>query len=151
LEFGHKIHLHLYAKVRKYYASFTRYLDHDENGKSISETVMLHRFIMGLNKGDKRQVDHRNHDPLDNRKSNLRIVESFENIRHRNGANRNNKSGYRNVSWDKRTEEWIVQLWVNGKNMVWRGFLTAEKANEHAINMRKKYYGEFAGKDAIGD
>lgn len=36
--------------------------------------VYMHREIMALPFRDKRQVDHINHDPLDNRRSNLRAV-----------------------------------------------------------------------------
>lgn len=45
----------------------------------------MHRIIMGLDFGDLRQVDHINHDTLDNRKSNLRIV--THRINHHNSKN----------------------------------------------------------------
>lgn len=44
--------------------------------------VMLHRYL--LNIYDRRvQVDHKNGDPLDNRKSNLRLCNNSQNIRNR--------------------------------------------------------------------
>jgi hypothetical protein len=90
-------------------------------------------------------VHHKNGDPLDNRKSQLRVTSDSNNKRNRKGRNTNNISGYRNVSWSKTYKEWVVQLWVDGKNLLWRGFATPEEANDHAIKMRQKYYGEFAG------
>ncbi len=39
----------------------------------------MHREILGLKHGDKRQGDHINHDTLDNRRENLRIVTHQEN------------------------------------------------------------------------
>jgi len=46
--------------------------------------VLLHRVITGAPKGY--DVDHRNHDTLDNRSSNLRIVTRAENHQNRKGA-----------------------------------------------------------------
>jgi len=46
-------------------------------------TQYMHRFLMELAHGDKRQVDHFNHDTLDNRRSNLRIVTQSENAKNR--------------------------------------------------------------------
>jgi len=51
---------------------------------------------MGEPKG--KQVDHWNHDTLDNRKGNLRIVTNRQNNENRNGAYKNSKSGIRGVS-----------------------------------------------------
>lgn len=49
----------------------------------------MHRRILGLEHGDKRQGDHRNHNTLDNRRSNLRIVTSRA-----NHENQRNQSKY---------------------------------------------------------
>jgi len=42
-------------------------------------TIRMHREILGLKKGDRRQADHINHNTLDNRESNLRIVNNQQN------------------------------------------------------------------------
>lgn len=89
-------------------------------------------------------VDHRNYDTLDNRKENLRIVQSQANTRNRSGRNSNNKSGYRNVCLVK--GKWIVQLQINGRNTKLGSFDDVHKAGAFAKEMRNKYYGEFAGK-----
>ena len=121
----------------------------DENNKyKLMEQPYLQRWVMGLGyKTDKRVADHWNHDPFDNRRENIRITTDFYNTKSRKGKNKNNTSGYRNVGWDKRTNDWMVQLQDNGKNTVWRGFKTPEEAAEFARIKRKELYGEFAGED----
>ena len=89
-------------------------------------------------------VDHINHDTLDNRRSNLRLINTKNNNRNRKGANCNNKSGYRNVCWVQ--GKWQVQLMVDGKNASLGRFTDLHKAADFAEEMRQKYYGDFAGK-----
>lgn len=106
--------------------------------------IFLHQFIMNANGKD---VDHENHDTLDNRKINLRTVLESDNSKNRKGKNKNNTSGYRNVSWDKKHKKWIVQLQINKKNKVLGKFDDVHEAGKFAKEMREKYYGEFAGKE----
>lgn len=124
--------------IQDYYISTTPTKEDKKNFSILN----LHNLIMNTNN----IVDHIYRDPMDNRKTQLRVTSDSNNKRNRKGRNSNNTSGYRNVTADKRKKEWIVQLWVDGKNLVWRGFKSPEEANEHAINMRQLYYGEFAGK-----
>ena len=110
-----------------------------------SRPVFLHQFLVDA-KGE--PVDHENNDTLDNRKSNLRIVEDRHNSLNRKGRNSNNKSSYRNVCWDKKYKKWKVQLQVDGKNKILGMFEEneLELAAKFAEEMRQKYYGEFAGR-----
>lgn len=96
---------------------------------------------------DYKRVDHINHNTLDDRKSNLRIITSGSNSMNRKGRNSNNKSGYRNVSWHKSINKWVVQLQIDGKNRVLGQFDDVHEAGRFAKEMRIKYYGEFAGED----
>ena len=111
--------------------------------KSNHKCVLLHKYI--LNYFGNKKVDHINHDTLDNRKCNLRIIENKLNTKNRKGKNSNNKSGYRNVSWIG--EKWTVQLQINGINTALARFPKEQlkEAGEFAELMRQKYYGEFAG------
>ena len=54
----------------------------------------MHRRIMGLEYGDKRQVDHKNHDTLDNRNQNLQVVTC-----RKNNENRRNQSKWGPGVW----------------------------------------------------
>lgn len=83
-----------------------------ENGKQ--STLLLHRWLMNAPKG--LQVDHINHDTLDNRRSNLRIVTHAQNRQNLKGAQRDNKSsGIRGVSWHKRNKKWQAKIKLKGK------------------------------------
>lgn len=103
-----------------------------------SRPIFLHQFLMNANGKD---VDHENNDTLDNRKSNMRVVEESNNSKNRKGRNRNNKSGYRNVSLIK--GKWVVQLQIDGKNTKIGSFDDVHEAGKFAEEMRQKYYKEF--------
>lgn len=104
--------------------------------------IFLHQFLTNANGKD---VDHINNDTLDNRKSNMRVVMESNNSKNRKGRNRNNKSGYRNVSLIK--GKWVVQLQIDGKNKRLGSFEDVHEAGKFAEEMRQKYYGEYAGKN----
>lgn len=116
-----------------------------KNGKKLSKSVKLHKFIMDAKEDE--VVDHINHDTLDNTKGNLRIIPHKNNSMNRKSRNSNNKSGYRNVCWNKSENKWIVQLQVNKKNTVLGKFPKDQliEAARFAEEKRKELYGEFAG------
>ena len=74
------------------------------NGK---ERLFLHRFIM--NPSNDMVVDHINHNPLDNRKENLRICTQQQNLFNQNSL-RNNTSGFTGICWLKSRKKWLVQI-----------------------------------------
>lgn len=127
--------------INDFYSVSTEYLYFD-NKKPVNRPVYLHQYIM---RAEGRIVDHINNNTLDNRKSNLRIVPDANNSKNRKGRNRNNKSGYRNVS--RYDNQWYVQLQVNGKNTCLGKFPldNLDDAVKFAEEMRQKYYGEYAG------
>jgi hypothetical protein len=98
------------------------------------------------NKRFKYFVDHKNNDGTDNREENLRVTSHSNNEKNRKGANKNNKSGYRNVAISH--GKLLIQLQINGKNTVLKTFPLdqLEDAGKYAEEMRKKYYGDYAGK-----
>lgn len=129
--------------TESYYARCSEYLG-KVDGKYKYRTTYLHKVIKPSNKGE--LVDHFNHDTLDNNSDNLRITKQKFNLRHRNGKNKNNTTGYRNVSYDKSRDKFIVQLQNDeGINTVYGEFDTPEEANDFAIMKREELYKEFAG------
>jgi len=75
--------------------------------------VTLHREVMGLDRGDKELVDHINRNKLDNRRSNLRIVNpvvSLQNTSSRKGS----KSRFRGVY--RYRGKWVAAAQLNKKS-----------------------------------
>lgn len=107
--------------------------------------LRLHVFIKEDETEHGKHVDHENHNTLDNRKENLRVSNHDDNNRNRKGKNSNNKSGYRNVCWNKKFSMWSVQLQIDGTNKILGYFDDVDEAGLYAKKMRYIYYGEYAG------
>lgn len=82
-------------------------------GPRVRACYRMHREILGLKAGDPRQCDHLNGDPLDNRRTNLRIVTRAQQAQNR-AANRGGTSRHRNVNWHRGRGKWQVQVMVSG-------------------------------------
>ena len=106
-----------------------------------NQVRFLHRLI--TNCPEDMIVDHINHDPLDNRISNLRVCTVHQNNMN-TGQRCNTSSGVTGVSWYSQTNKWEAYISINGK----RTRLGYFKTKEEAINARKQaeieYFGEFA-------
>ena len=126
----------------EYYASCCEYLC-QENGKPKYKIHYLHRWI--FNDPPNVEIDHIYHKTLDNRKSQLRSTERPHNDTNRKGKNSNNKSGYRNVFWDKQKQQWSVGLCKNCKRIQIGYYDDLEEAGKVAEQARQKYYGTYAG------
>jgi len=143
INFKYRWHVKRYNQIDGYYVEATEYLG-TLFGKPQYKTVLLHRFL--LNASEEEVIDHKNHNPLDYRISNLRKCSDLLNLKNRRKKNSNNTSGYRNVTW--MSGYWRVQVQVNGKNKIFdEKFEDVDLAGEFAEEMRKKYYGEYAGKN----
>ena len=104
---------------------------------------LLSRFIMDVLDDDSVQVDHKNHNRLDNRKENLRVCTPGQNSRNTRKPS-NNKSGYKGVSWDASRNKWMVKIGLNRK-AIHLGRYTSKKEAVKAYNEAAiKYHGEFA-------
>jgi hypothetical protein len=112
-----------------------------KDGKCTS--IPMHRFILGLQKGDKLQADHVNRDTLDNRRSNLRSCTRSENNQNKS-AQSNNSSGFKGVCFDKRKGKWKAEIKTQGKRM-FLGYRDNPK-DAHALYVAAAYehHGSFA-------
>lgn len=94
-------------------------------------TTFMHRFLTECPEGF--VVDHVNHDPLDNRRSNLRIVTHAANLLNRQGINPfNQSSSCPGVYWSKSRRQWAAQIGHEGKN-VFLGAFDSENAAIDAV------------------
>lgn len=107
------------------------------------KSLLMHREILSLRPGDKRQVDHVNHDTLDNRRSNLRIASHLENNFNKRPY-RNNKSGFKGVSWSKKRRKFVAQFRIHGKVFNLGTFSNAKEAALVYDSVAKDQFGSFA-------
>lgn len=108
------------------------------SGKTrVRESWNLARFIMNAPKD--MQVDHKNHNRLDNRKCNLRLATPSQNIAN---ARRVNKNGYRGIA--KHKSGYTAQGSKNGEHFYLGLYKTATEAAQAYNEYAKKTWGEFA-------
>ena len=111
------------------------------NGKWTSESI--HRRILGLQRGDKRQGDHVNMNTLDNRDENLRIATVSQNRCNRR-ATLKNTSGFKGVTWDKDHSKWRAEIRVERKLKYLGLYNTPEAAFAAYCVAAQQMHGGFA-------
>lgn len=99
--------------------------------------VRMHRIIVDC--PDDLEVDHINHNVIDNRKNNLRICNHNKNSMNRNMRS-DNTSGITGVRWSDRYNKWEASIGFKGKRLVKRFVQLTD-----AINQRKKWEEELFG------
>ena len=109
---------------------------HNKNGSSL-----IHRLIM--KPPDDMEIDHIDGNRLNNQKSNLRLANSSQNKCNR-GARKDNKSGYKGVSWHKQRNKWTARIKHDGKYLHLGLHEDIKEAVLAYNNASKKYHKEFA-------
>jgi len=110
-----------------------------------AKRYLAHRlaFLYMTGEFPKSEVDHINRDNTDNSWSNLRLATRSQNV-----ANtklfKTNKSGYRNVCWDKGISRWRADVKLNNKSKYLGHFDCPKQAAKVAAKWRKETFGEFA-------
>lgn len=89
------------------------------------------------------QVDHKNGNPLDNRKTNLRFATSNQN-NHNRAVSVRSISGYKGVSVTPRGNRWLVNIKVADTNHYLGSFRTPEDAARAYDTSAVELQGEFA-------
>lgn len=86
-------------------------------------------------------IDHKNHDTLDNRKSNLRLCTYTQNLQNQMRRT-TNSSGFKGVY--KYGAKWTAHIRVNKKKIHLGTFTTSEAASLAYKEAAKHYFGEFS-------
>jgi hypothetical protein len=105
------------------------------------KTIKMHGVIMDT--PTDLETDHINHDRLDNRRDNLRVVTHAQNQMNKK-KQIDNTSGYKGVSWHKQKNKWIAKIQVVNRQKhlgCFTDMIEAAKAYDAAAI---KYFGEFA-------
>jgi hypothetical protein len=90
--------------------------------------IRMHRCIFDV--PDDKLIDHINHNGLDNRKANLRIV--------------TNMQKYKGVSWAKRVGKWHTEIYCRGQK-IFIGYFDDQTAAAKAYDARAaQLYGDYA-------
>ncbi len=103
--------------------------------------VSMHRFILGIDDPEIK-VDHKYHDTLDNRKSELRVCSNEENCTNKL-RKAPNSSGYTGVTWNKVRNRYQIRIRSKGKSMC-LGYCD-DPVEGYVIYLRKarELHGEF--------
>jgi hypothetical protein len=115
-------------------------------GRIEGRDVRLHRFL--LEPPAQMVVDHIDGDPLNNRRSNLRVCRTEENLRNRRKTQKPTSSRFKGVWFAKAAahtgKPWRAQCRVRGKVTYLGSFSTEEGAGLAYDLAAKREYGEFA-------
>ncbi|WP_342515434.1 AP2 domain-containing protein [Sutcliffiella sp. FSL R7-0096] len=118
-------------KTKSFYAVY-----HTRNNRGKDSIRSLHRLITNCPNG--LVVDHWDKDTLNNLDSNLKVVTQSRNLQNRNSIHPRNTTGYKGVSFCKRTGKYVAQIKVDKKH-VWLGrHDTAEQAHATYMKYRKQ-------------
>ena len=128
-----------YDKIKDY--CWYEYVDHNgyhalqANDKKL--VIRMQWLITG------KYHDHKDKNPMNNRKCNLRPATHGENMQNKS-VYKNNKSGFTGVSWDTNKCQWYVQIQYNKKRINLGCFDNKEDAIRARLEAENKYFGEFA-------
>lgn len=103
----------------------------------------LARFILGLR--DRRlEADHIDGDPLNNRRSNLRVCTRRQNA-YNQGIRSNNTSGFKGVSYSQSRKKWVARIRLpDGSRPELGGFDSPEAAGAAYKTAAERLHGSFA-------
>lgn len=105
------------------------------------KAIIMHRVILNAPEGV--QVDHIDHNGLNNCRDNIRLATSWQN-KGNTKLTRANTSGYIGVTWHKRDRRWQAMIKINGKSEYLGGFDDIIEAAEAHDEAALEELGEFA-------
>lgn len=106
------------------------------------KNFFMHRLLLNVTSNDL-FVDHIDGNGLNNQRNNLRICTRNQNQQNR-PKNKNNKSGYKGVYWEKERNKWQAKIMVNKQNIYLGRFDDVELAAIAYKEACVKYHEQFA-------
>ncbi|TFD15492.1 Fis family transcriptional regulator [Cryobacterium sp. TMT1-21] len=110
--------------------------------KPSSGGIAMHQTLLHCPQGS--HIDHKNGQPLDNRRSNLRVVTPSHNGANRNRLNINNRTGYMGVYKTPNRPTWSAKVQVMGRNFDAGRYRDPEEAAWMYDQWKLALQGEFA-------
>jgi len=112
--------------------------------RSTVPRIFMHRLLLGFGPGDP-EVDHANHNGLDNRRSNLRPCSPSQNQANKTLTPKRPKSSiFRGVTWVRARRRWQASIQVEGKSLFLGQFDNEEDAARAYNDAARAHFGEFA-------
>lgn len=111
-------------------------------GHPVQRGILMHRAIMGVT-DPKVEIDHRDHNGLNNTDENLRACTRAQNFWNK-GITKRNSTGFKGVSRFAATGKFRAQISTNKKTIHLGYFDTAEAAAREYDRAAKQLHGEFA-------
>lgn len=102
---------------------------------------LMHRIV--TNCPPDKQVDHINHNKLDNRLCNLRIGTASHNQMNET-LSENNTSGFKGVSFNKRRSKWEAYIYLHRRKIHLGFFDEFDDAIKVRQKADEKYYGDWS-------
>lgn len=112
--------------------------------KGKHHTIKLHRMILSVPDGI--EVDHKDGNGLNNRRSNLRTATRSQNMCNKS-IQRNCKSGVKGVCWEKNRNRWKAEIRFEGKKKYLGSFASKEEACAAYAEASKAIHGEYGKVD----
>lgn len=129
-----------FAHLNQWSWRFTRTSGYVVRGGRDHQTILMHRYVMGLGPRGTAvsyEVDHINGDRLDNRKANLRIVTRAQNAQ--NVSGRGGTSRFRGVSFDRGAGRWRAEATLFYKKHYIGLFDSEQEAADAAAAFRAEH------------
>lgn len=112
--------------------------------------VFMHNELLGIQSGGSLEVDHKDHDGLNNRRDNIRLVERFQNMRNRRKLTAKT-SAFKGVYWKKANLIWEARIAAGvmlpsgkRKQLILGQFRSETDAARAYNDAAVEHFGEFA-------